>query len=70
MYFNTGELFTKKHKHYRLIKTGKYIQKSLRPSREVWLTFDGYHLMKRSASTLIKRESRECGVEVIFDNRI
>ncbi len=30
----------KEHKHYRLITTGKYIQKSLKPSREAWLALD------------------------------
>ncbi len=35
-----GRVIYIEHKHYRLIKTGKYIQKSLRPSREAWLALD------------------------------
>ncbi len=62
--------YLKKHKHYRLIETGKRLQKSLGPSREAWLALDRQSLLKRSASALIKRESRECGAEVMFDNRI
>ncbi len=33
-------IFTQNTKNYKLNKTGKYIQKSLRPSREAWLGLD------------------------------
>jgi len=51
----------KEHKYYRLIKTGKYTQKWLRPSREVWLSF-----RQIKSNEEIKSESRECSVEVIL----
>jgi hypothetical protein len=35
----------REHKHYRLIETGKYIQKSVRPSREAWPGLDRQSLL-------------------------